>query len=200
MLLPKPRHHTSLPGLNHCCMNITFFKSLYWVFIAITYFIIHESLVIPKIHCYMHCHFEQTTKLWTELTYQLFYSLSRVLFFKNPCSKTSGLLLIFICVSTGHAYFQNNEICIPGSPKCLLRCIQLKNTTRKAGFKVCGKLLHPFFNSEKKPAFEQKFICVQCNTGIIWAPLPHNGLLSWAWKDTQINIRTNTHFFRKQFQ
>ena len=41
---------------------------------------------------------------------QLFYSLSKALFFEDSCNKAKGLLFIFFRISTGHAHFQNNNI------------------------------------------------------------------------------------------
>ena len=45
--------------------------------------------------------------LHTELSSQLFYSLSLVLFFRNSSNKASSLLFIFAYVSTGHTHFSN---------------------------------------------------------------------------------------------
>ena len=42
--------------------------------------------------------------------------LSIIIFFENSFSNAPGLLFIFVCISTGHAHFPNNEICIPWIP------------------------------------------------------------------------------------
>ena len=44
------------------------------------------------------------------------FSLSIVLFFKNSSSKAFRLLFIFVHVSTGHAHFSTDEICISCEP------------------------------------------------------------------------------------
>ena len=60
----------------------------------------------------------------------------------------------------GHAHFQN-EIRISWEPKkhatVIFSCEMVENTARKARFKACEESLYPVFNSEKNPAFEQKF-------------------------------------------
>ena len=48
--------------------------------------------------------------LLTKLSSQLFYSLSSMLLFDENSHKVPGLLFVFICISKGHTYFQNNEI------------------------------------------------------------------------------------------
>ena len=102
-----------------------------------------------------------------EITSQLYYSLSGTSFFENSFSKASGLLLIFVHVSKGHAHFSNNEMlhisCEPDRPTSVFfSCEMAVNMARKAGFGVCGELLCPVFNPEKKFAFEQKltYVCV----------------------------------------
>ena len=100
VLLPKTRCHTVLPGLNHCCMNITYITLLYTVIHSLnhhnefycnnTYFIIHELLVIPETRCYVlpririmkvvfNIYFTGITIVWTD---QINYK-SRFIFFIN---------------------------------------------------------------------------------------------------------------------
>ena len=101
-------------------------------FTAIIYFVIYELPVIPQICCYV-LPFEQKT---LNCAFSTVYSMFRALFFENSCSKASRLLLIFICVSMGHAYFQNNEIRISWEPTrpamVFFICEMTINTTRKA--------------------------------------------------------------------
>ena len=66
------------------------------------------------------------------------YDLSIVLIFRNPSNKASGLLFIFIRVSTDHTHFSNDEICISW---VLFSCKTPEKSTRKAGLEVCGWLL-----------------------------------------------------------
>ena len=87
-----------------------------------------------------------------------------VLFFQNFLNKASRLLFIFIRVSMGHTHFSNNKIHIswvPVKPSTVFfSCRMPENSTRKAGLKVCGWLLCPVFNLEKKPTFELKLTCI----------------------------------------
>ena len=58
----------------------------------------------------------------------------------------------------GHAYFQDNEVCISGLPTRLnaviFSCETTEYSMRKASLEVHGESLLPVFNSEKKPVFE----------------------------------------------
>ena len=45
--------------------------------------------------------------------------------------------------------------------KVFFSCETAENTARKARFEVCKETLYPVFNSEKKPAFEQKLTRVK---------------------------------------
>ena len=70
------------------------------------------------------------------------------LFHENSANKASGLLFIFVCISTDHTHLQNNEIRVSWEPTrnaMVFTCETTENTTRKAGFVslylVCGLLL-----------------------------------------------------------
>ena len=83
---------------------------------------------------------KQPHTLSTELSSQLFYSLSLALFSKNSPSKASSLLFIFARISTGHAHFLNDEIRISRVPMrystVFLSCKMPEKSTRKVGLKV----------------------------------------------------------------
>ena len=79
----------------------------------------------------------------------------------NSPNKASGLLFIFVRVSTDHARFSNDEIRISWVPMrpstVFFSCRMPEKLTRKAGLEVCGWPLRSVFNLEKKTTFEQKF-------------------------------------------
>ena len=58
----------------------------------------------------------------------------------------------------GHAYFQDNEVCIYGWPTrpnaVIFSCETTEYSMRKASNEVRGESLCPVFNSEKKPVFK----------------------------------------------
>ena len=66
------------------------------------YLVIHELLVIAKVHCYLLLRVSKVlkNKLRAEMSYQVYYSLSRALFFENSRSKVSALLFMFVRAST----------------------------------------------------------------------------------------------------
>ena len=106
----------------------------------------------PKyiVKCCQGCTFKQLPH-YTQNIVLTIYRLSIVLFFENSSSKASGLLFIFAHVSTGHAHFQNDEICIPWMPMRPSTVFSVAEFTKKAGSKVCEQLLHRAFNLGKKP-------------------------------------------------
>jgi len=59
----------------------------------------------------------KTTHYPQKYLHYFMYSLSIILFFENSSRKASGLLFIFICVSTNHAHFWRDEICISWEPE-----------------------------------------------------------------------------------
>ena len=79
--------------------------------------------------------------LCTEVSFQMFYNMSSVLFFKNSINKVSGLLFSFFCVSMGHSHFWNKEICIfwvPTRPSAMFfSCIMPEKSARKARELLC---------------------------------------------------------------
>ena len=109
-----------------------------------------------------------------------FWNLVGNLLARNKASG-HGLLFFFILVRTSHAHFQNRltlqtgRLCRlslswePTKPSTVFfRCEMSGNTARKAGFKVCGEMLCPVYNSKKKPAFEKSLPISKCNTGFIY--------------------------------
>ena len=107
----------------------------------------------------------ENNTLRTELSSQLFYSLSIALFFQNSPNKASGLLFIFVHASAGHTHLLNNEIGISWVPKrpstVFVSCKTPERLTRKAGPEVCGWQLHPVLNPDKKPTFKLKLTSMQ---------------------------------------
>ena len=63
--------------------------------------------------------------LRTEISSQLFYSLSVTSFFQNSSNKACGLLSIFIHVDMGHAHFLMTRYAFPVSLKGPLRCFSV---------------------------------------------------------------------------
>ena len=131
-------------------------------------------LVIRELHgisktCYCvtkDAHLNNCSKqhICTEIFYKLFYSLTVESLFKNSSTEASGLLFIFVCVSTGYAHFSNKEIrisCEPDRPTSVFfSCETAVNIARKAWFEVCGESLHRFSTQKKKFAFKQMLTCV----------------------------------------
>ena len=93
----------------------------------------------------------------------IFYSLSVTS--SLPAKPPGYSSCSFTQLSTGHAHFSNDRIrisCEPDRPTLVFfSCKTAVNTTRNAWFDVCGELLHPVFNPEKKPTFEQKLTFTQ---------------------------------------
>ena len=90
------------------------------------------------------------------------------LFLEKIFSKASGVLFIFVHISTGHAHFPNDKIHISCKPvnfitNSISHFLHLQCQKILLG-KVCGKLPHPIFNLEKKLNFEPKFT----GTGAYW--------------------------------
>ena len=69
--------------------------------------------------------------------FQLFYSVSTVLFSTNFL-KASGLLLLLVRVSTGHAHFLDDEIREPMRPTMVFfSCSTSEKCSGKATHRVC---------------------------------------------------------------
>ena len=84
--------------------------------------------------------------------------MSTVLFSTNSLNKASGLLLLLVCVSTGHAHFLDDEMREPMRPTTVFfSCSTPEKCTGKATHKVCREVLYTpgFLNSEKKPLSSQ---------------------------------------------
>ena len=87
--------------------------------------------------------FNNYVKQPTEVSFQLFYSVSTVLFSTNSLNKASGLLLLLVHVSTGHAHFLDDEIREPMRPTTVLfSCNTPEKFSGKATHKVCREVLY----------------------------------------------------------
>ena len=90
--------------------------------------------------------------------------------------KTSGLLFIFICASTGHTHFQNNEIHISwGAARPAMVFFSSETTeitTRKAGFEICGA---QFSIQKRNPPSRKSLLVHQCNISLF------NLYFSYTW-------------------
>ena len=82
-----------------------------------------------------------------------------VLLFENSPNKASGLPFIFVRMSTGHAHFVIDEICIswvPMEPSMVFfTCRIPEKSAKKSGLEVCGWPLRPILNPEKKPTLNR---------------------------------------------
>jgi len=116
-------------------------------------------LDFPKyVKCCQGCVFKQllsNNTIRSEASSQLFYSLSILLFFENSSSKASGLLFIFVCVSTGYAHFSNDEICISCEPdrptSVFFSCETAVNMVRKSGLKSVESCSARFSTEKRNP-------------------------------------------------
>ena len=132
--------------------------------------IIYELLVIAKIHFYLLLRVSKvlkTNKLRAEMSYQLYYSLPRALFFENSCSQVSGLFFMFVCASTLSKQWDMHFLGATRPAMCFFSCEMAKNTTRNV--EVCEESLHPVFNSEKKPTFEKNLPVRECNVQALFS-------------------------------
>ena len=78
--------------------------------------------------------------------------MSTVLFSTNFLNKASGLLLLLVCVSTGHAHFLDDKIHEPMRPTTVFfSCSMPEKCSGKATHKVCREVLYtPSFLTRKK--------------------------------------------------
>ena len=118
-------------------------------------------------------------------------------FLENSCNKASGLLFVFVCVSTSNTYFQRNEIHIfwelTRPAMLFFSCETTENTSRKAGFEIYVESFLQVINLERNlPSSKCLPVCKRLYLAFIshiWAAfLPVNGLLMCA--ENQTNIRT----------
>ena len=96
------------------------------------------------------------------LLLKLFYSHYFLKYFQQWPRAT-----LYFCSSEyrSRPFFKRREMsghisCKPDRPTLVFfNCEMALNTARNAWFKVCGELLRPVFNVEKKPTFGQKLTC-----------------------------------------
>jgi len=141
----------------------------------------------------------------------LFYSLSIILFFENSSSKTSGLLFIFVLISTGHTHFSTDKLhisCESDSPTWVFfSCETAVNTARKAWFKVCKESLHTVFNPERnsplsktyQALFSLYFSYMGCFHQLMVCSCGHRKTNKYTYTHTHTHTHTHT-LFGKQFQ
>ena len=71
-----------------------------------------------------------------------------------------ALYLLFVCKSTGHTHFSNDEIhisCEPERPTLIFfSCRMPEKLTMKGRLDVCCESPHPLFGLEKKAIFKPK--------------------------------------------
>ena len=88
----------------------------------------------------------------------------------------------------------------------IFQFITPEKSTRKAGLEVCGWLLHPILNPEKKPTFKSLPVCKSLEalfslyflyTGCFY-DFKHS--LTWFKMKRQTNMHTNTHFLENNFR
>ena len=85
--------------------------------------------------------------------------MSTALFPTNSLNKASGLLLLLICISMGHAHFLDDEIHEPMRPTMVFfSCSTPEKCSGKATHKVSRDAIYTWFlNSEKKlPSSQSK--------------------------------------------
>ena len=135
-----------------------------------------------------------------------------ILFFLNSSSKASGLLFIFVHVSTGHAHFPNDEIyTFLGCPWGLVHCFSLVKCLKSLLGKLASKSVdgrYTLFSIGKETHLRGRaYLCVIVKqalfslyylyTGCFQAS--SKGLLMWVRKDKQMYIHTHT-FCKNNFR
>ena len=141
------------------------------------YLVLHELLIIPKIHCFVlpsiivlnkplqATNYAQKCLLNCLIVCLGHYSWKILVTKLLGCSSFSFMLVQVILT------FKAMRYKFPGSHQAcynvFFSCEMAENTTRNALFKVCEGLLLPVFNSERKPPLSRSLPVRKCNTGFI---------------------------------